>query len=67
VYLAQPLWSLPVGQENYVHFMEPEGSLPCSQQTATAFYSESHDFSPNILTSILAIHIDKDCAWEHKI
>ena len=43
--------------------MEPEGSLPCSQQPATALYSESHEFSPNtrtILTSILVIQTDKD-------
>jgi hypothetical protein len=43
--------------------MEPEGSLPCSQQPATALYSESHEFSPNtrtLLISILVIHIDRD-------
>jgi len=50
--------------------MEPEGSLPCSKQPATAHYSESHERSPNthnLLTPILVIHIDKDYSVQHKI
>jgi hypothetical protein len=50
--------------------MEPEGSLPRSQQPANALYSESHERSPNTrnrLTSIFVIHIDKDYSVQHKI
>jgi hypothetical protein len=30
--------------------MEPEASLPCSQEPATGYYPESDEFSPQIPT-----------------
>jgi hypothetical protein len=45
--------SYSAGQEISSHFMEPEGSLPCSQETATASYREFDESSSHSRTQIL--------------
>jgi len=32
---------------NFLPFMEPEGTLQCSQEPATGLYNESHEYSPH--------------------
>jgi hypothetical protein len=38
--------SYSASQEIPLHFMEPEGSLPCSQQSWTSPYPEPDESSP---------------------
>jgi len=44
-----PLEKLIVTQldKKFAHFMEPEGSLPCSQQPATGPFPEQDESSPH--------------------
>jgi hypothetical protein len=50
---------------NSLHFMEPEGSLPCSQGTATSRYSEQDESGPHTYTPFLHDPVYLlICAWE---
>jgi hypothetical protein len=43
-------WQSLSYSRNYVPFMEPEGSLPCSQQSITGSYHEPDESSPQLPT-----------------
>jgi hypothetical protein len=48
------LWVLYDSQRTSQHFMEPEGSLPCSQERSTSPYPESDQ--PNLGHPIISLY-----------
>jgi hypothetical protein len=47
IVLSKDFVKFPVSHQNSVHFISPEGSLPCSQQPTATLYSESDISSPH--------------------